>query len=69
MVSDSTEGNSSKFDSAQLLIFNRYWDIRMDATQYSFVDYAISRGYSVFFYDRLGTGLSTKFVLPPWFFF
>ncbi|EPE27791.1 alpha/beta-Hydrolase [Glarea lozoyensis ATCC 20868] len=38
----------------------RYWDIQMNAEEYSFVDYAISRGYSVFFYDRLGTGLSSK---------
>ncbi|KUJ15735.1 uncharacterized protein LY89DRAFT_783009 [Mollisia scopiformis] len=38
----------------------RYWDSGMDPTNYSFVDFAISRGYSVFFYDRLGTGLSSK---------
>jgi hypothetical protein len=44
-------------------MLDRYWDIQMNAEEYSFVDYAISRGYSVFFYDRLGTGLSSKFVL------
>lgn len=42
----------------------RYWDIRKNAADYSFVDSAISRGYSVFFYDRLGTGKSTKHVSP-----
>jgi hypothetical protein len=51
--------------SSRLLIFLvRYWDIRMNAEKYSFVDYAISRGYSVFFYDRLGVGLSSKYVSP-----
>ncbi|CAG8951122.1 hypothetical protein HYFRA_00006520, partial [Hymenoscyphus fraxineus] len=38
----------------------RYWDIRKNPANYSFVDSAISSGYSVFFYDRLGTGKSTK---------
>ncbi|KAE9366363.1 hypothetical protein N431DRAFT_472908 [Stipitochalara longipes BDJ] len=33
---------------------------RIEAANYSFVDYAISQGYSVFFYDRLGTGESSK---------
>ena len=41
-------------------LLDRYWDVRQNAADYSFVDYAISRGYSVFFYDRLGTGKSTK---------
>ena len=39
-----------------------YWDPGFEATYYSFVDFAISQGYSVFFYDRLGTGQSSKYV-------
>jgi len=38
----------------------RYWDSEVDPGNYSFVDFAISQGYSVFFYDRLGTGKSSK---------
>ncbi|KAN0095337.1 alpha/beta-hydrolase [Hyaloscypha variabilis] len=38
----------------------RYWDSEVDPANYSFVDFAISQGYSVFFYDRLGTGESSK---------
>jgi hypothetical protein len=39
---------------------SRYWDSEVDPANYSFVDFAISQGYSVFFYDRLGTGESSK---------
>ncbi|KAI9695059.1 MAG: hypothetical protein M1820_008952 [Bogoriella megaspora] len=31
-----------------------YWDPPIQPEKYSFVDYAIERGYSIFFYDRLG---------------
>ncbi|KAM3064664.1 hypothetical protein ACMFMF_011841 [Clarireedia jacksonii] len=37
-----------------------YWAPTFQPETYSFADYAISLGYSVFYYDRLGTGLSTK---------
>ncbi|KAL3419304.1 hypothetical protein PVAG01_09526 [Phlyctema vagabunda] len=37
-----------------------YWDPSLDASKYSFVDHAINEGYSVFYYDRLGTGQSSK---------
>jgi len=37
-----------------------YWNSAFDPAQYNFVDYAVAKGYSVFFYDRLGTGKSTK---------
>ncbi|KAH8685770.1 Alpha/Beta hydrolase protein, partial [Tricladium varicosporioides] len=37
-----------------------YWDSKIQAANYSFVDFALDRGYSVFFYDRLGTGMSSK---------
>lgn len=42
------------------LNFDRsYWDLRINPDKYSFVDHAIAKGYSVLFYDRLGTGEST----------
>ncbi|EEA21881.1 hypothetical protein TMatcc_008695 [Talaromyces marneffei ATCC 18224] len=39
---------------------NRYWASEIQPDNYSFVDYAINRGYSIFYYDRLGVGASTK---------
>ncbi|KAH7407607.1 Alpha/Beta hydrolase protein [Cadophora sp. MPI-SDFR-AT-0126] len=38
----------------------RYWDSGMESANYSFVDFAVAQGYSVLFYDRLGTGKSSK---------
>lgn len=38
----------------------RYWASPYKPEDYSFVDYALDKGYSVFFYDRLGTGQSEK---------
>lgn len=38
----------------------RYWDVEIDPDQYSWVDYSLAQGYSVFTYDRLGTGSSDK---------
>ncbi|KAL8689070.1 MAG: hypothetical protein Q9224_004729, partial [Gallowayella concinna] len=38
----------------------RYWNSQHNPTKYSFVDYMTSQGFSVFFYDRLGTGQSQK---------
>ncbi|KAK0107250.1 hypothetical protein ONS95_003951 [Cadophora gregata] len=38
----------------------RYWDSGLESANYSFVDFAVAQGYSVFFYDRLGTGKSSK---------
>ncbi|KAK2813287.1 hypothetical protein FQN50_000601 [Emmonsiellopsis sp. PD_5] len=37
-----------------------YWNSAYDPKEYNFVEHAIGDGYSVFFYDRLGTGKSTK---------
>lgn len=36
-----------------------YWDPDIQPDKYSFVDFAISKGHSVFFYDRLGLSKST----------
>ncbi|KAF5016471.1 hypothetical protein F66182_11837, partial [Fusarium sp. NRRL 66182] len=38
----------------------RYWASEVQPENYSFVDYAINRGYSVFYYDRLGVGASSS---------
>ncbi|MCJ1266481.1 hypothetical protein MMC22_006366 [Lobaria immixta] len=37
-----------------------YWNSPYEPDNYNFVQYAIKRGYSVFFFDRLGVGSSTK---------
>ncbi|KAG4434041.1 hypothetical protein IFR05_010463 [Cadophora sp. M221] len=36
-----------------------YWSPEIQPEKYSFVDFAISKGYSVFFYDRLGVSKSS----------
>ncbi|KAH8894576.1 alpha/beta-hydrolase [Thozetella sp. PMI_491] len=38
----------------------RYWAPSMNASAYSFAEYAVSKGYSVFLYDRIGSGNSTR---------
>jgi pimeloyl-ACP methyl ester carboxylesterase len=38
----------------------RYWDVQLDPENHSYVDAAIREGYSIFIYDRLGTGQSQK---------
>lgn len=42
----------------------RYWDSEFQPEQYSFVEHAVDAGFSVFFYDRVGTGRSEKYVYP-----
>ncbi|MCJ1451432.1 hypothetical protein MMC28_001769 [Mycoblastus sanguinarius] len=37
-----------------------YWSLAYEPEKYNFVDFAISQGYSVFFYDRLGVGSSSR---------
>ncbi len=37
-----------------------HWNSPYEPDQYNFVQHAISKGYSVWFYDRLGTGESEK---------
>lgn len=39
-----------------------HWNSEYKPKQYNFVQHAIDQGYSVFFYDRLGCGLSSKCV-------
>lgn len=42
------------------LFDKRYWDADINPAEYSFVDAALARGYSILTYDRLGTGSSDK---------
>lgn len=44
-----------------------YWHPNIDEDRYSFVDFVISQGYSIFYYDRLGMSESTKYVSPKQF--
>ncbi|KAH6661673.1 Alpha/Beta hydrolase protein [Halenospora varia] len=37
-----------------------YWDPKIQPEKYSFVDFAIAKGYSIFFYDRIGVGKSER---------
>jgi hypothetical protein len=52
----------SRLDAEQL---NRYWDPQIQPQNYSFVDFAIGKGYSIFFYDRIGIGKSQLYVHNP----
>jgi hypothetical protein len=40
----------------------RYWAPTHKPEEYSFVEFALKAGYSVFWYDRIGTGKSQKWV-------
>lgn len=39
---------------------NRYWDVEVKPDEYSYLEAALTRGYAVFTYDRVGTGGSDK---------
>ena len=57
--------NGSKKDHLQIashgaIYDSRYWNIRDDPSQYSWVDNMMNAGYSVLTYDRIGTGESDK---------
>jgi pimeloyl-ACP methyl ester carboxylesterase len=39
---------------------NRYWDVEIRPEEYSYLDAAISQGYSVLTFDMIGTGKSDK---------
>lgn len=41
-----------------------HWNSAREPEKYNFVQHAISKGYSVWFYDRLGCGQSEKYALP-----
>ena len=38
-----------------------YWNSPYKPEKYNFAEYALDRGYSIFFYDRLGVGQSSKY--------
>lgn len=48
--------------AAEANLFDRYWHPSYEPGNYSFVDFAIGQGYSVFYYDRLGLGKSQRYV-------
>jgi hypothetical protein len=37
-----------------------YWDPAIEPENYSFVDFAVAKGYSIFYYDRLGVSKSSQ---------
>lgn len=51
---------SSNFSSVWVLTDISYWNPQYKSDDYNFVQYATQRGYSTFFYDRLGVGESSK---------
>ncbi|KFY84988.1 hypothetical protein V500_08808 [Pseudogymnoascus sp. VKM F-4518 (FW-2643)] len=53
--------NSTVIVATHGLAFDKsYWDPTISPEKYSFVDFAVARGYSVFTYDRLGVGKSSS---------
>ncbi|KAK0387646.1 hypothetical protein NLU13_3891 [Sarocladium strictum] len=56
----SSKSNILQIASPGQAFDKRYFDVEIDPEQYSYVDAAIKKGYSVLAYDRLGTGASTK---------
>jgi pimeloyl-ACP methyl ester carboxylesterase len=41
-----------------LIGYDSYWHPAIKPEQYSFVDFALNKGYSIFYYDRVSTGKS-----------
>lgn len=41
-------------------MLRRYWASSFEPENYSFAQYALDAGYSLFYYDRLGVGLSSR---------
>jgi hypothetical protein len=63
MASTLIEGSYTPYSiRTQTKLCYRYWDPSILPEKYSFVDWAIAQGYSVFFYDRLGVGKSSVYV-------
>ncbi|KAK0701251.1 Alpha/beta hydrolase family-domain-containing protein [Lasiosphaeris hirsuta] len=57
--------SSAKYEILQLATHGggfdkRYWDADIKPKEYSYVEAALAEGYSIFTYDRLGTGRSDK---------
>ncbi|KAG4425952.1 hypothetical protein IFR04_000896 [Cadophora malorum] len=51
--------NNTRHDFNIAYTYYRYWDSGYQPGNYSFVDFAVTKGYSVLFYDRVGAGQST----------
>jgi hypothetical protein len=52
----------SVFGQSDANQLQRYWDPTLQPENYGFVDFAIARGYSIFFSDRIGIGKSQMLV-------
>ena len=50
--------------TSERLISCSYWTSTYKPDEYNFVQYALDAGYSVLYYDRLGTGKSELLGLP-----
>ena len=44
-----------------LILLTRYWNIAYKPNEHNLAQHAINHGYSIFFYDRLGVGDSTRY--------
>ncbi|RSM15039.1 hypothetical protein CEP52_000993 [Fusarium oligoseptatum] len=59
-----TKNETETFYPGCLLLYSKeartHWNSAYEPDKYNFVQHAISQGYSVWFYDRLGTGESEK---------
>jgi hypothetical protein len=56
---ENSQGSTSSFEAD---LPSSYWDPEIQPAHYSLVDFAIAKGHSVFFYDRLGVSRSSVFV-------
>lgn len=46
------------------ILMESYWNSGYEPETYNFVQFAVSQGYSVFNYDRVGVGKSSKYGSP-----
>lgn len=62
LLTDSKPLLVSSIDSWEILSIadrtNSYWDFPYQSSNYSFVDFAVAKGYSILYYDRVGAGES-----------
>ncbi|KAI1386512.1 Alpha/Beta hydrolase protein [Hypoxylon trugodes] len=57
---DSGPGSTLQVLTHGVAFDRSYWDFPAQNYKYSYINAALSRGYSVFFWDRLGLGLSSR---------
>lgn len=59
-LAKNVQRKKSLFSPASCFFGNSYWNFPYEPEKYNFAQFAINKGYSIFFYDRLGTGISSK---------